>query len=174
MTSRGDPRPELPLDPDASARAPRPVHLRPAAVGWVAAGGVAGTAARYGLFLADPVRTAGWPWATFVVNVVGAFLLGVVLEALARSGSDSGWRRRIRLLVGTGFCGSLTTYSTFAVEADLLVRDHTAGLAVAYLATSLVAGVGATAAGIAAAAGHHRYRRERGLSRAGARPGPQR
>jgi CrcB protein len=161
VASRDDTRPELPLDPDAPSLAPRPLHLRPGAAAVVAVGGLAGTAARYGLALGLPTPVAGWPAATFVVNLVGAFLLGSLLEALARSGSDAGWRRRVRLLAGTGFCGSLTTYSTFAVEADLLVRNHAAWLAAGYLGASLIGGVAATAAGIAAATGHHRYRRRR-------------
>lgn len=161
MASRDDTRPELPIDPDVPARAARPLHLRPRAAVWVAAGGIAGTAVRYGLALLWPTPAGGWPWATFVVNVVGAFVLGVLLEALVRAGDDSGWRRRLRLLLGTGFCGSLTTYSTFAVEADLLVRDHATGTAAAYLAASLVAGVAAVAAGIAVATGHQHYRRVR-------------
>lgn len=160
MASRDDTRPELPIDPDAPAPPARPLHLRPRAAAWVAVGGVVGTAGRYGLALLWPPSAGGWPWATFVVNVLGAFVLGGLLEALVRAGDDSGWRRRLRLLVGTGFCGSLTTYSTFAVEADLLVRDRATGIAVAYLATSLVSGAAAVAAGIALATGHH-YRRAR-------------
>lgn len=161
MTSRGDTRPELPFDPDAPPRGARPLHRLPGALVWVAIGGVAGTAARYALALAKPPPAGAWPWATFIVNIAGAFILGALLEALARAGTDSGWRRNVRLLAGTGFCGSLTTYSTFAVEADLLVRDHAAGTALGYLAASLIVGLIATAAGIAAATGHHRWRRAR-------------
>lgn len=152
MTSRGDTRPELPLDPDSPEPLPGPLHLRASAVASVAIGGIAGTAARYGLALALPTPVAGWPWATFVANLVGAFILGVLLEGLARSGPDAGLRRRIRLLAGTGFCGSLTTYSTFAVEADLLLRDRAVGVAAGYLAASLLGGALAAAAGIAIAA----------------------
>jgi len=152
VISRGDPRPELPVDSDAPTRAASPLHLRPGALVWVGLGGVVGTAARYGLALAVPVPSGGWPWPTFAVNVAGAFLLGALLEVLARAGRDTGWRRGIRLLAGTGFCGSLTTYSTFAVESDLLVRDHATGAAIAYLAASLIVGIAATASGIASAA----------------------
>ncbi len=165
MTSRDDTRPELPIDPDTPPGATRPLHLRPGAAARVALGGVIGTAARYGLALLRPTPPGGWPWATFAVNIAGALLLGALLEALVRAGDDTGWRRHARLLLGTGFCGSLTTYSTFAVEADLLVRDHATGTALAYLAASLVSGIAAVAVGIAAAAGHHRYRRPRGAAR---------
>jgi fluoride exporter len=149
VTSPADPRPELPVDPDSPSP---PLHLRPSAAAWVAAGGVIGTAARYAVALALPTPAASWPWATFVVNLVGAFVLGVLLEALAQSGADSGWRRRLRLLIGTGFCGSLTTYSTFAVEVDLLLHHSAGPIAAGYLAASLVGGIAVTAGGIAVAA----------------------
>jgi CrcB protein len=147
-----DAHPELPLDPDTPSPSARPLHLRPDAVLWVAAGGIVGTALRYALALAAPTPTGGWPWATFAVNIAGSFVLGALLEAVARSGRPVDQRERIRLFGGTGFCGALTTYSTFAVEADLLIRDHAAGTAAGYLAASLVAGLAAAAAGIAASA----------------------
>lgn len=132
--------------------------VRPGSILLVALGGLLGTAARYGFARAVPTPAGGWPWATFVVNLVGAFVLGALLEALARSGADVARQRRIRLLVGTGFCGSLTTCSTFAVEIDLLVRAHEPTTAFAYLAASLGAGIAVTAAGIVAATNHQRYR----------------
>jgi fluoride exporter len=125
----------------------------------VAAGGFVGTAARYGLTLLEPARSGTWPWPTFIANLAGAFVLGALLQGLARSGPDAGWRQRIRLLLGTGFCGALTTYSTLATEADLLVRSHDRWLALGYLGTTLVGGLVATVGGVAAATGHHRYRR---------------
>ena len=61
------------------------------------------------------------------------------------------------MLLGTGLCGALTTYSTLAVESDLLVRGGHAALAAAYAIGSVVAGLVATITGIAVAAGHHRH-----------------
>ena len=90
--------------------------------------------------------------------MVGAFVLGAVLEGLARRGPDIGWRQQARLFVGVGFCGALTTFSTLAVEADLLVRNNDAGLALGYGVGSVVGGMVVTAIGITAAAGHHRMR----------------
>jgi CrcB protein len=156
-----DQHPELPLDPDPvddGRDLPRPVHLRRDLLALVAVGGFFGALARYGVSRAEPTTTGHWPTGTFIVNLVGALILGVLLEALARSGADAGWRQRARLLIGTGFCGALTTYSTLAVEADLLVRDHRSGLAVLYLVVSLVGGLVLTSAGIAAATGHHHWR----------------
>lgn len=129
------------------------LHTQPLLIVLVAMGGMAGTAARYGIGAALPTPSDGWPTTTFVVNVVGAFILGALLEALARSGPDSGWRRRWRLLLGTGFCGAFTTYSSLAVQTDLLLRHNALALALAYGVTSVVGGFVATTVGIAVAAG---------------------
>jgi CrcB protein len=143
---------ELPLDPE------RPLHLRPAALGLVFAGGVAGTAARY--LAEETVRPWGWwPAATFLVNVAGAFALGVLLESLAGRGPDTGGRRRWRLLLGTGFLGAFTTYSSLAVETVLLARDDRPWLAAAYSAGSVLVGLVAAAGGIRAGGQLRRVRR---------------
>ena len=132
----------------------RPPYLRPVPGLLVLVGGVGGTAARYGLARGLPTEAGHWPTGTFVANLVGSFVLGVLLEALLRAGPDTGLRQRLRLLLGTGFCGGFTTYSTLAVETDLLVRDHHPGLAVAYAVVTVVAGIVASVAGIALAARH--------------------
>lgn len=147
MSERGRAAP-LPVDPDVLAR---PVHLRPAYLLTVLAGGLLGTPARYGVAQLWPARTGGWPTGTFVANLVGAFLLGALLEVLARHGDDTGRRRLLRLGLGTGFLGSFTTYSALAVESDLLVRAHRPGLAVTYGLATVVAGLALSAAGIAVA-----------------------
>ena len=81
----------------------------------------------------------GLPWPVVLVNLVGCALLG----ALLGRGVDS----RVRLLVGAGFCGGLTTFSTFAVDAAGLMRDSRAEVAATYLALSVVLGLGAFLAG---------------------------
>ncbi|WP_375489836.1 fluoride efflux transporter FluC [uncultured Jatrophihabitans sp.] len=154
---RSDAHPELPLNPDVGL----PLHLRPDAIALVFLGGAIGTAARYGLAQLAPTPARGWPTGTFVANLVGAFVLGVLLEGLMRRGADTGWRRRARLLVGTGFCGGLTTYSTFAVENALLVRGDDTGLAAWYLAVSGTAGCLAAGIGIWIATAHHHLVRKR-------------
>ena len=121
----------------------------------VLAGGLLGTPARYGLGQALPGRSGSWPVGTLVVNLVGAFLLGLLLEGLARRGDDTGRRRLLRLGLGTGFLGAFTTYSALAVETDLLVRDGRPGLAAAYALISVLAGLALAAAGVAAAAARH-------------------
>ncbi|MDU1779429.1 MAG: CrcB family protein, partial [Propionibacterium sp.] len=92
-----------------------------------------------------------WPMDTFTVNLVGCLALGWLLEGLARSGPDEGWRRLVRLCLGTGFCGSFTTYSSLATETALLGRDRPV-LAASYLAVSVVAGVLAAWVGVRMAA----------------------
>lgn len=137
-----DPHAELPDDPDDPSPG-RPLHLTPAALGLVALGGMAGTAARYAVSLVAPPR-GGWPLATLAVNLVGAFVLGLLLEALARRGPEDGpggpSRRRMRLVIGTGFCGAFTTYSALAVDLDLLLRGGQPGTAVAYAAVTVLVG----------------------------------
>jgi fluoride exporter len=150
MSCDRDRHPELPSDPDSPSDPPTPESLvRVDAFGLVLLGGFAGTAGRHGLALLEPTRDRAWPWGTFLANVAGAFVLGLLLELLARRGPDEGWRRRARLLLGTGFCGAFTTYSTLAVETDLLVRADRPGLAGGYFAATVAAGLVATVAGIA-------------------------
>lgn len=154
-----DQHPELPMDPDSTQPSPsRPVHGQPPLILAVVAGGLLGAPARYLLSRVLPPAADGWPTATFLVNIVGAFVLGLLLEALARSGPDVGWRRGMRLFAGTGFCGALTTYSTLAVELDLLTQHGRWGLAVGYAVASVATGLLLAAAGVGLAAAVHRNR----------------
>ncbi len=167
MTEFTDSHPEIPLDPDTPSVGEGPSlarHLSLLSLALVFVGGVAGTAIRYSVSLALPTHAGRWPTGTFVVNMCGALILGVLLEALARRGPDLGWRRQTRLLFGAGFCGSLTTYSTLATESDLLIRSHDGGLAIAYALVSVIGGLVLTAIGIAIAGAHHRARALRSTS----------
>ena len=127
------------------------MHRRPVALAAVFVGGLAGTPARYALSLALPGRPGHWPTGTFVANLAGAFALGVLLEGLARRGDDTGRRRLLRLGLGTGFLGAFTTYSSLAVETDLLLRDGRPGLAGGYALASVTGGLLLAAAGLVAA-----------------------
>ncbi len=127
----------------------RLLPLRWGAVGLVAVGGLFGAGAREAVGQALPAAAGTFPVAILLINLSGAFLLGLLLEGLVRAGDDSGGRRRARLLGGTGFLGAFTTYSTFAVQADLLVRAGRPATAVAYAAATVLGGVLATSAGIA-------------------------
>jgi CrcB protein len=101
------------------------------------AGGAAGAVARAVLEEALPVTPGEWPWATFTVNVVGAFLLGYLVTRLQERLPLSSYRRP---LLGTGLCGALTTFSTMQVEAFEMVDGGYHGLAAAYLGASVAAG----------------------------------
>jgi CrcB protein len=104
----------------------------------VFAGGAIGTAARAGLataLVSDPGR---WPWATFIVNIVGAFLLGYFTTRLLERLPVSSYRRP---MLGTGLCGGLTTFSTMQVETVKMIEHHHYGLAAGYTVGSIAAGL---------------------------------
>lgn len=115
---------------------------------------------------AFPTVGTGWPWATFAINVSGAFVLGALLEFLALAGPDDGWRRTVRVFEGTGLCGAFTTYSTFALETTQLGDHGAPGVAIAYAVVSVVLGVLGAWAGIVVAgtAGRRRAVRRGGVS----------
>ncbi|MER7918378.1 MULTISPECIES: fluoride efflux transporter CrcB [unclassified Streptomyces] len=107
----------------------------------VVAGAVVGAPARYLTDRAVQSRhDSVFPWGTFVVNVVGSLILGLVTGAVATGAAGP----RVQLLLGTGLCGALTTYSTFSYET-LRLTEAGSGL---YASVNVVAGV---AAGLAAA-----------------------
>ncbi len=102
------------------------------------AGGALGALARAvlgTLAVADPAR---WPWPTFSVNILGAFLVGYFTTRLLERLPLSSYRRP---LLGTGFCGGLTTFSTMQVETVRMIQRGHWGLAVGYTATSIVLGL---------------------------------
>ena len=111
----------------------------------VALGGALGAPARMGVAQLLHVGPASFPWSTFWTNVTGSFALGVVLALIIERFPPG---RFLRPFVATGFLGAYTTYSTFAVESVLLTRDGHLALALAYVASSLLAGVVAVWAGI--------------------------
>jgi fluoride exporter len=101
------------------------------------AGGVIGALARVGLLQVGLRSAPAWPWATFVANIVGAFLLGYFTTRLQERLPLSAYRRP---LLGTGFCGALTTFSTVQVELLKMLDVHRYGLAVGYATASIVLG----------------------------------
>lgn len=127
------------------------MHLHWRSVLLVFAGGAIGTTVRYLLSAAVP-SVGGIPVVILAINVVGAFLLGWLLEALALRGPDTGRRRDARLFAGTGILGGFTTYSSFAVDTDGLFAAQNLGGGIGYAVATIAIGALASVAGIAAAA----------------------
>ncbi len=117
-------------------------------VGLVALGGAVGASARYGISERFPTAADRFPVTTLVVNLAGAFALGLVLEVVATRRVDDRW---VRSLVGIGALGAFTTFSTFAVEIARLYRDDAFAVATSYGAVSLMAGIAATTLGLMSA-----------------------
>jgi CrcB protein len=136
--------------PEDDAATPRPSFpLRPAFLGVVWVGGAVGTGARYLISqAAAPVLRV--PLATAGINVVGAFLLGLLLQVLVRRGQDVGGRRMLRLVLGTGVLGGFTTYSALAVDTATLLRGGLLWHGIVYALGTVVVGGLAASAGIAA------------------------
>jgi fluoride exporter len=107
------------------------------------AGGFLGAIARAELVEALPHDPGQWPWATFIVNIVGAFLLGYFVTRLQERLPLSAYRRPF---LGTGLCGALTTFSTMQLELLRMLDGRHAGLALGYAAASLAGGFAAVAA----------------------------
>jgi fluoride exporter len=148
MASASDDPPRTPLYPEVtiglpseSPRAGRRVRARHGQAVIVVAlgcGGVLGAVSRYAVSLAIPTQAAHFPWDTFLVNVSGSAVLGFILILLLEQFPNG---RLARPVIGTGFIGAYTTFSTFMVEAIQLMRDGRPAVAVAYLAASLTAGL---------------------------------
>lgn len=143
-----------------SPRRPLPVHLHWRSVLLVFVGGALGTTVRYLLSAAVP-PVLGLPLATLGINVLGAFVLGWLLEALALRGPDEGGRRALRLFAGTGILGGFTTYSAFAVDTDGLIAAQNVGGGILYAVATIAVGALASVAGIAVGAALGRRRADR-------------
>jgi CrcB protein len=86
-----------------------------------------------------------FPWGTFTVNVLGSLILGIVTGAATAGGASP----QVQLALGTGFCGALTTYSTFSYETMRLLEDDARLFAAANVVASIVAGLGSAFLGVA-------------------------
>jgi CrcB protein len=119
----------------------------------ILAGGAIGAPARAGMSELLPHARGAWPWATFSVNLLGAALLAWLTTRLAEMVAPT---RYWRLFLGTGFCGALTTFSTFQVETIRLARDGHVAVALGYSTASMAAGM-AVAIAATVAARRRRY-----------------
>ena len=111
----------------------------------VALGGALGAAARYSVSLTLPAREAGWPLATFLINVSGSLLIGVLAGWLAtRDAAGEPWR----LFLGVGVLGGFTTFSAYSLETmRMIMRNDFIG-ASTYAIGSVIAGLIAVAIGL--------------------------
>jgi fluoride exporter len=113
----------------------------------VAAGAAVGAPLRYLVDRAVQARhDTGFPWGTFTVNVVGCLILGLLATGSFRVPGP------VFAAAGTGLCGALTTYSTFGYETVRLLQDRARLHAAAYVAASLLGGLGAAIVGATLAA----------------------
>jgi CrcB protein len=112
----------------------------------VIAGAVIGAPLRYLTDRAVQARhDTVFPWGTFSVNIVGSLILGLVAGATSAGGVP----HQVQLLVGTGFCGALTTYSTFSYETLRLIEQDARTFAAANVAASIFGGLGGAFLGVA-------------------------
>jgi CrcB protein len=122
--------------------------IDPRRVAVVFAGGLIGGLVRYEAVTHWVAASGAFPWSTLTVNTAGAFILGLLVAVV---NSVIGPSTYARPLLGAGFCGALTTFSSVAVQFDQLVAHGHVAVGVGYLATSLTAGLVAAIAGSRAA-----------------------
>lgn len=103
----------------------------------VGIGGFVGSTLRYKVgILITSKASSGFPWGTFCVNLIGAFLIGLLIASALKS------QEIMMLLLVTGFCGGFTTFSTFALENLRLLQSGDWVLLLSYILSSLICGIG--------------------------------
>ena len=127
-------------------------------LGAIAAGGVLGGPARYGLGLAFPAAKGTFPVTTFAINVSGSFALALLLVFILEIWPPTTY---VRPFAAIGFCGAYTTFSTWMVDTDRLLAAGRYGTATAYLFGSLGVGLAVTSLGFSLGRGILSARRGR-------------
>lgn len=104
----------------------------------VGIGGFIGTVCRYLIGLLPIETNSGFPVKTLMINVLGSFVIGLITALAVK---NKGLNEQIILMLKVGVCGGFTTFSTFAYESTDLIKSGHAGIALAYVCTSIVLGV---------------------------------
>ncbi|MDD5986360.1 MAG: fluoride efflux transporter CrcB [Eubacteriales bacterium] len=104
-----------------------------------ALGGACGAAGRYLIGLIPIQPASGFPVKTFLINIAGAFLIGIIAALAAKNAMHP----KLVLFLKVGICGGFTTFSSFALETDQLMRNGHAQTAFCYVIASIVCGVAA-------------------------------
>ncbi len=110
----------------------------------IALGGGLGACARYLIGLIPMKEPFVFPIKTLFINLLGCFVIGLIAAIATKNISLS---PRTVLFIKTGFCGGFTTFSTFALETETLIKTGHIGLAILYAALSVIVGVGLAFAG---------------------------
>ncbi|WP_043627409.1 fluoride efflux transporter CrcB [Nonomuraea candida] len=152
---------DRPIDPDVDLHVPaqRTEPLRQV-LPVIAAGGALGALARYAAQVALPAGPADFPWATFLVNVSGCLLMGVLMVVITEVRRA---HRLVRPFLGVGVLGGYTTFSTYAVDVQRTIAEGAPVTGLLYLAGTLAAALAAVTAGM------WLTRRAAALTRTGAR-----
>jgi fluoride exporter len=109
-------------------------------------GGAAGSILRFAIQkILQPHSVASFPTGTFLINIVGCFLIGILWGITSRSDS---WNEEIKLLLMTGLCGGFTTFSAFTLEGIGLLKENKTGLFLVYIGGTVILGLFATYIGI--------------------------
>ena len=147
----------FPIDPDvdeaedarhhrgAPQLAAARLRFRPRVLALVFVGGCGGGLLRYAVTRHWPTSSTAFPWPTFAVNVIGAFVLAALVAGVASRERTRAW---LRPLLGTGVCGALTTFSSLVVAVDRLAAHGRLATGVGYLLLSIVAGLAAATLGL--------------------------
>lgn len=108
----------------------------------VGLGGAIGSMLRYAAYLLVTLKY--FPYGTFIVNIAGSFIIGLVL---ALSLKDEAFLNNWKVFLATGICGGFTTFSAFAAENVALLQNGKYGMALIYISCSVIVGIAAAALG---------------------------
>jgi fluoride exporter len=142
------PAPTEAVGPDVDRRVPasrRRPRWDPAVLAAVAAGGVLGAEARYGMSVLVPRRPGQWPMDTWLVNISGCFLIGILMVVITELTSP---HRLVRPFLGVGILGGYTTFSTAMVDVQQMALAGRGGAALGYLMATVTAAVAAAFTGV--------------------------